>query len=81
MLFHLSELDVRTLEHNRRLNDANRFGWLRASVRRAGPATSLGSVLGAVGRRFAHGMPRREQMGTSTGCDDPAVGSTVGSVA
>ena len=81
MFFHLSELDVRTLEHNRRLNDANRFGWLRASVRRAGAAKSFGSVLGAVGHRFAPGMPGREQMATSIGCDDSAVGSAVGSVA
>ena len=80
-MLHLSEIDIRTLEHSRRLNDANRYGWLRTSARRVGPTMSLGAVLGAIGARLAPIALIRENPGTQSGVEDPTKGSAVRSLA
>jgi hypothetical protein len=41
-------LDVRTREHSRRVDDANRNGWLRPVPRRVNPSVQPSHVLGAV---------------------------------
>ena len=41
-------LDVRTHQHARRVDDANRNGWLRPVPRRGNPSVQLSHVLGAV---------------------------------
>ena len=77
MFLHLSELDIRTIEHNRHLDDANRYGWLRSSTLRAARTMTLGDVLGAIGARFAPRALTRPNAGTHIGCDDPSAGSAV----
>jgi hypothetical protein len=43
-----TELDIRTREHYRHVDDANRNAWLRPRSRRTEPRTLLRSVFGAV---------------------------------
>jgi hypothetical protein len=49
----LQELNVRTLEHDRRVNDVNRHGWLRPESSRDGRRLMLASVLNAVSAIFS----------------------------
>lgn len=52
-MIRLTELDVRKLEHDRRVEAANRDGWLRSSKPRSGRKLTLGAVLSAIGVRLA----------------------------
>ena len=52
-MLRLTELNVRMLEHDRRVEAANRHGWLRSSAPSTGRKLTLGAVLGAFGARLA----------------------------
>jgi hypothetical protein len=58
-MINLSEIDVRTVEHELRVNRANRDGWLQSSAHRAGRQSRFGAVLDAVASRLAPGPSAR----------------------
>lgn len=59
-MVHPADLDIRTQEHTRRVDDVNRFGWQRPTAIRAGRKTTVGAVLAGVATRLALSMPTRE---------------------
>ena len=79
-MFHLSELDVRTHEQNRRDDHANRYGWMRSPVRRTSRTTALASVLTTLHVRIASHSSVRETAELRA-VDVPASGSGVRSLA
>ena len=76
MDLHLSELDVRMLEHHRRVNVANRRGWSPANLSPTGQRTSRVTILGAIGTRLAASMMARENTGIAIRLDAPATGES-----
>jgi hypothetical protein len=64
MMPRLIELDVRMMEHGKRIDDANRAGWLRSSDRGSG-RMSLGALAGAVVALLSPIAPGRERTETA----------------
>ena len=56
-------LDIRTHEHSRRVDDANRNGWLRPVPRRVNSSVQSSRVLGAVSSRIASTISVGRKMG------------------
>ena len=47
-MLRLDELDIRTLDHHRRIADADRYGWLQQGANVDAPKMALGVALRAV---------------------------------
>jgi hypothetical protein len=69
------EFNIRTLEHNQRVDDVNKYGWLRPESSYDGRKITLGAVLRAVGAKFAPGMPELEDSSLRIGLDTSAFGT------
>jgi hypothetical protein len=55
-MMHLSELDVRTIEHTLRVGPINQYGWLQPSAHRENRIVRLASASRAVAARL---VPKR----------------------
>jgi hypothetical protein len=78
-MLHLQELNIRTLEHDRRVNDVNRHGWLRPDSSRDG--RRLSSVFNAVSAIFAGHTPAHEDSWLRIRLDTLASGNDISRVA
>ena len=73
-----TELDVRTREHYRHVDDANRNVWLRPRSRHTEPRMLLRSVLGAVGLPLAPSTLRDQESGLAGSLRGSVTGSALG---
>lgn len=78
-MFRLTELDVRKLEHDRRVDAANQNGWLRSSGRGTRRRVTFGAVFGAIAARLALRPTLHEGSGIHLRPDAVAAESGAGS--
>lgn len=74
-MLHPTDLDIRTQEHNRRVDSVNRYGWQRANPIRPGRSMTAGAVLAAVATRLSLSSPVREDRGIDTSQDGAVTGN------
>jgi hypothetical protein len=70
-----NDLDIRIQEHNRRVADVNRYGWLRSNPIRTGRSTTVGTVLAAVVTRLATSTSVCEGSQTEASLDGTVTGN------